>query len=75
MDKMNESRYNYLGILEGPDVMQKSIKEKVRKESLWTKKVIVKSNLYEEKLIRAINRWTIGVVRSSAGIIYWSEMS
>ena len=69
MGKVDENEYKYLGVLEGADIMQKEMKEKVRQEYMKRVKLVAKSKLYGGNLIKAINAWTIGVLRYSAGIL------
>ena len=73
MDKVDENGYKYLGVLEGADIMQKEMKEKVRQEYMKRVKLVAKSKLYGGNLIKAVNAWAIGVVRYSAGILDWSD--
>ena len=65
--------YKYLGVLEGADIMQKEMKNKIRLEYLRRVKCVAKSELYAGNSIRAINAWAIGVVRYSAGILDWTR--
>ena len=73
MGEVDENGYKYLGVLEGADIMQKEMKEKVRQEYMKRVKRVAKSNLYGGNLIKAINAWAIGVVRYSVGILDWSD--
>ncbi|KXJ06748.1 hypothetical protein AC249_AIPGENE17286, partial [Exaiptasia diaphana] len=73
MSEMDESGYKYLGVLEGADIMQKEMKQKVRDEYLRRVKLVAKSKLYGGNLIKAINAWAVSVVRCSAGILDWSD--
>ena len=73
MGEVDENGYKYLGVLEGADIMQKKMKEKVRKEYMKRVKLVAKSKLYGGNLIKAIKAWAIGVVRYSAGILDWSD--
>ena len=73
MREVDQSGYKYLGVLEGADIMQKEMKEKVRSEYLRRVKLVARSKLYGGHLIRAINAWAIGVVRYSAGVLDWSD--
>ena len=69
MGEVDENGYKYLGVLEGADIMQKEMKEKVRQEYMKRVKLVAKSKLYGGNLIKAINAWAIGVVRYNAGIL------
>ena len=69
MGEVDENGYKYLGVLEGADIMQKEMKEKVRQAYMKRVKLVAKSKLYGGNLIKAINAWAIGVVRYSAGIL------
>ena len=69
MGEVDENGYKYLGVLEGADIMQKEMKEKVRQEYMKRVKLVAKSKLYGRNLIKAIDAWAIGVVRYSAGIL------
>jgi len=73
MKEVDEGGYKYLGVLEGADIMQREMKEKVRNEYLRRVKLVAKSKLYGGHVFRAINAWAIGVVRYSAGILEWSD--
>ena len=73
MGEVDENGYKYLGVLEGADIMQKEMKEKVRQKYMKRVKLVTKSKLYGGNLIKAINAWAIGVVRYSAGILDWSD--
>ena len=73
MEELDDSDYKYLGILEGADIKQKEMKEKIKKEYLRRVKLVSKSMLYGGNLIKAINAWVVSVVRYSAGIIDWSK--
>ena len=73
MGEVDENGYKYLGVLEGADIMQKEMKEKVRQEYMKRVKLVAKSKLYGGNLIKAINAWAIGVVRYSAGILDCSD--
>lgn len=73
MREVDQGGYKYLGVLEGADIMQKEMKEKVRKEYLRRVKLVARSKLYGGHLMRAINAWAIGVVRYSAGVLDWSD--
>ena len=46
MGKVDENEYKYLGVLEGEDIMQKEMKEKVRQEYMKRVKLVAKSKLY-----------------------------
>ena len=73
MKEVDESGYKYLGVLEGADIKNKEMKEKVRKEYLRRVKLLAKSKLYGGNLIKGINAWAVSVVRYTAGILEWSE--
>jgi hypothetical protein len=73
MKEVDESGYKYLGVLEGADIMQKEMKEKVKKEYLRRVKAVAKSMLYGGHLIKAINAWAVSVVRYSAGVLDWTD--
>ena len=73
MEEVDNDGYKYLGVLEGADIMQKEMKEKVKTEYLRRVKLVAKSKLYGGHIIRAINAWAIGVVRYSGGILEWSD--
>ena len=69
MEEVDNDGYKYLGVLEGADIMQKEMKEKVKTEYLRRVKLVAKSKLYGGHIIRAINAWAIGVGRYSGGIL------
>lgn len=73
MKEVDEEGYKYLGVLEGADIMQKEMKEKVRQEYLKRVKLVAKSKLYGGNLIKAVNAWAVAVVRYSAGILEWKD--
>ena len=69
MEALDDGGYKYLGVLEGADIKQKEMKEKIKKEYLRRVKLVSKSMLYGGNLIKAINAWAVSVVRYSAGVI------
>ena len=73
MEALDDDGYKYLGVLEGADIKQKEMKEKIKKEYLRRVKLVSKSMLYGGNLIKAINAWAVSVVRYSAGVIEWSK--
>jgi len=73
MEALDDGGYKYLGVLEGADIKQKEMNEKIKKEYLRRVKLVSKSMLYGGNLIKAINAWAVSVVRYSAGVIEWSK--
>ena len=73
MKEVDKEGYKYLGVLEGADILNRDMKEKVRKEYLRRVKLVAKSKLYGGHLIRAVNVWAVSVVRYSAGVLDWSD--
>ena len=73
MKEIDSEGYRYLGVLEGADIMNREMKDKVRKEYLRRVKLVAKSKLYGGHLIRAVNAWAVSVVRYSAGVLEWSD--
>ena len=73
MCEVDENGYKYLGVLEGADIMQKEMKEKVRQEYMKRVKLEAKSKLYCGNLIEVINALAIGVLRYIAGVLDWSD--
>ena len=51
----------------------REMKDKVRTEYLRRVKLLVKSKLYADNLVRGINTWAIGVGRYSAGVLDWTK--
>ena len=70
---LEEGSYKYLGILEGADIKNSQMKDKIRGEYLRRVKLLARSKLYSGNLVRGINAWAVAVVRYSAGIIEWKE--
>ena len=64
---------NIWGVLEGADIKNKEMKERVRKEYLRRVKLLAKSKLYGGNLIKGVNAWAVSVVRYTAGILEWSD--
>ena len=73
MKEVEEEGYRYLGVLEGAEIMNREMKDKVRTEYFRRVKLLAKSRLYAGNLIKGINAWAVSVVRYSAGIIDWSD--
>ena len=69
MGELDENGYKYLGALEGADLMQKQMREKVKQEYLRRVKLLVRPMLYSGNLVQVINAWAIGVVGYSADIL------
>ena len=73
MKSVDSEGYRYLGVLEGANILNREMKEKVSKEYLRRVKLVAKSKLYGGHLIRAINAWAVSVMRYSAGVLEWSD--
>ena len=70
--EIEETGCKYLGVLQSDHLMEKEMKEKVRREYNRRLKLVLKSKLYSGNMIKAINSWAVSVMRYTAGIIEWS---
>ena len=57
MNEVDEEGYKYLGALQDAVAKNKEMKEKVGKEYMRRVKILSKSKLYAENLVRGINAW------------------
>ena len=73
MKEVDANGYKYLGVLEGADIKNREMKDKVSGEYLRRVKLVAKSKLYGGNVIKALNVWAVSVVRYSAGILDWSD--
>ena len=65
--------YNYLGILEADDFLEKKMKLNVSKEYIRRLRKILKSKLNGENLVRGVNTWAVSLLRYSAAFISWRK--
>ena len=68
-----EESYKYLGILQADNIVHVQIKKKAASE--YTKRVrnVLKSKLNGGNSIRAINSWSVPVIRYTVGIVDWTQ--
>ena len=72
MKTISEDGYKYLGILESDKLMEKEMKEKVKKEYKRRLRLILRSKLNGKNKIQAINSWAVALIRYGAGILDWT---
>ena len=65
--------YKYLGILQADDVKHTQVKKETLSEYNKRVRKLLKSKLNGGNIIKAINNWTVPVVRYTAGIIDWTQ--
>ena len=68
MKEVNESGYQYLGVLEGADINGKEMREKVSYEYFRRVK-LARSKLYGGNLIKGVNVWAVSVARYTSEIL------
>ena len=67
-----EENYKYLGVTEGDEIQQSSMREKIRKECFRRVRSILRSEINARKRIDTINTLALSVVTYSFTIINWS---
>ncbi|XP_066950850.1 uncharacterized protein [Macrobrachium rosenbergii] len=70
---IDETRYKYLGIIEGEDIKRQDMKDMIRKEYMQRLKVTPKSKLNVGNMTKAINTWAVPIIRYSAGVMEWTK--
>ena len=73
MKEVEESGYKYLGVLEGACIMNREMKDLVRKEYYRRVKLVAGSWLLGGNMVHSVNTWAVSVVRYTAGILKWSN--
>ena len=73
LKEMSFEGYKYLGIIERGDIAHEEMKQKTRKEYIDRVRKVMKSKLNGGNVIKAINTWTIPLIRYGAGIIDWTK--
>ena len=73
---IDETRYEYLGIIEGEEIKCQEMK-KINREYIKRLKATLKSKHNSGNTVKAINTWAVPVIRYSTGIVDWknSELS
>ena len=62
-----------MGITEGGEIKHQEMKKMINKEYIKRLKTILKSKLNPGNTVKAINTWTVPVIRYSASIIDWKN--
>ncbi|XP_066983792.1 uncharacterized protein [Macrobrachium rosenbergii] len=71
---INETGYKYLGIMEGEDIKHQEVKETIRKEYYIQRlQAILKSKLNAGNMTKAIDTWTVPVIRYNVGVVEWMK--
>ena len=73
LDPEMEEMYTFLGIEEGKGQMDKAVKERVTEECFKTAEKLMKMELYERNLVRAINSKAMGKVRYSMQVCHYNK--
>ena len=71
--EVEKDGYKYLGILELDNIKEKEMKDKFKYEYLRRTRLIVKSKLNGNNIVKAINVWTISLLRYGAGLLKWTR--
>ena len=66
---IDERGYKYLGIIEGEEIKHQEMNEKIKKKCIKRSKAILKSKLNSGNTVKAINSWTVPVIRYSTVIV------
>ena len=66
--------YKYLGVLEADEVMVNERKDKVKKEYFRRVKKVLETKLNSGNVFKAINTWTVSVVRYPTAFLGWSRI-
>ena len=66
--------YKYLSVLEADEVMVSEMKDKVKKENYRRVGKVLETKLNGGNVFKAINTWTVSVVRYSAAFLGWSRL-
>ena len=65
--------YKYLGVLETDQIKHEEMKGKIEAEYFSRVRKVLKSKLNARNTIKAINTWSVSLVRYVAGIIEWNK--
>ena len=68
---IDETGYEYFGIIERKEIKCQDMKEKIKKEYITILKAVLNSKLSSGNTVKAINTWVVPVIRYSAGIVDW----
>ena len=68
---IDEEGYKYLGMLDYDKVKEKEMKTEFFREHKWRMRLILISKLNGKNTRKAINRWTVVIVRCGAGVLEW----
>ena len=71
--EIDEGGYKYLGVLEADMILEKDMKERLKKEFFRRVRLLVRSKLYGGNMVKGINAWAVSVIRYTAGIIEWTK--
>ena len=66
--------YKYLGVLEADEVMVNERKDKVKKEYFRRVRKVLETKLNSGNVFKAINTWTVSVVRYPTAFLGWSRI-
>ena len=70
---IDETGYKYFGIIESEEIKRQEMEEKIEKEYIKRLKAILKSKLNSGNTVKAINTWTVPVIRYSVGTVDWKN--
>ena len=71
MKKIDEEECTYLGILEYDKVKERGLKMEFVREYNRKIRVILLSKLNGKNKTKAINSWTVAIMRHGAGVLEW----
>ena len=71
--EVEKDGYRYFGILELDKIKEKKMKDKFKHEYMRRTRLIVKSKLNGNNLVKAINTWAIFLLRYGAGLLKWTR--
>ena len=71
--EVEKDGYKYLRILELDNIKEKEMKDKFKYEYLRRTRLIVKSKLSGNNIVKAINVWAISLLRYGAGLLKWTR--
>ena len=68
--------YNYLGVPEVDEVMDNEMKNKVKREREYYRRVrkVLETKLNSRNVFKALNAWAVSVVRYTAAFLGWSRL-
>ena len=68
-----DGSYKYLGVLETDQIKHEEMKGEIEAEFFSRVRKVLKSKLNAGNTIKAINTWSVSLVRYVAGIIEWNK--